>query len=96
MSKARRKGRIFVDWVRNIVEATAIASYSVRARPGAPVAFPLAWDELRTLREPPHESLREARLRLRVPDPWAPFEASRRVLSRRALRLVSPDGAAGP
>ena len=46
MSKARRKGRIFVDWLRNERGATAIAPFSVRARPGAPVACPVSWDEL--------------------------------------------------
>ena len=46
MSKAKRKGRIFIDWLRNQRGATAIMPYSVRERPGAPVAIPLAWDEL--------------------------------------------------
>lgn len=50
MSKAKRRGRIFIDWLRNERGATAIAPFSVRARPGAPVAVPVTWDELPRLR----------------------------------------------
>jgi bifunctional non-homologous end joining protein LigD len=46
MSKAKRKGKIFVDYFRNDYTATAIADFAVRARPGAPVALPLEWKEL--------------------------------------------------
>jgi bifunctional non-homologous end joining protein LigD len=82
MSKARRKGKIFIDWVRNTHEATAIASWSVRARPGAPVALPVSWDELESLRAPLLENPRQARQRLGEPDPWKDFERSRRPLPR--------------
>jgi bifunctional non-homologous end joining protein LigD len=49
MSKAKRKGRIFVDWLRNDRGATAIAPYALRARPGAKVATPVTWEELAAL-----------------------------------------------
>ena len=50
MSKAKRAGKIFIDYFRNDYTATAIADYGVRARPGAPVALPLEWKELKNLR----------------------------------------------
>jgi bifunctional non-homologous end joining protein LigD len=88
MSKAKRKGKIFVDWVRNTREATAIAAYSARARPGAPVAWPVAWEELESLSSPLRESIREASRRMAMPDPWADFEAARRPITRAALARV--------
>lgn len=50
MSKAQRTGRIFIDYFRNDYTATAIADYSARARPGAPVALPIEWEELNKLK----------------------------------------------
>ncbi|MEO5707768.1 MAG: DNA ligase D [Alteraurantiacibacter sp.] len=47
MSKAKRKGRIFIDWLRNQRGATAVLPYSARARENAPVAVPIAWNELK-------------------------------------------------
>ena len=49
MSKAKRKGRIFIDWLRNQRGSTAVLPFSARARPGAPVAVPVSWDELRDM-----------------------------------------------
>ena len=56
MSKAKRTGKIFIDYFRNDYTATAIADYAVRARPGAPVALPLDWNELKRpeIRQPVH------------------------------------------
>ncbi|WP_423141448.1 DNA ligase D [Parablastomonas sp. CN1-191] len=51
MSKAKRKGKIFIDWLRNQRGATAVLPYSARAREGAPVAVPIAWDELGGLKD---------------------------------------------
>jgi bifunctional non-homologous end joining protein LigD len=92
MSKARRKGRIFVDYLRNARGATAVASYSTRAKAGAPVATPLGWDELERLSGPDHYTIVNlpARLRARKKDPWEGFFDVRQSLTR-AMR----EGAAG-
>ena len=49
MSKAKRKGRIFIDWLRNQRGSTAVVPYSARARSGAPVAVPITWNELKAM-----------------------------------------------
>lgn len=49
MSKTKRKGRIFIDWLRNQRGSTAVMPYSARARSGAPVAAPVGRDELRDI-----------------------------------------------
>lgn len=71
MSKAKRTGRIFVDYLRNDYTATAIADYSVRARPGAPVAVPLSWDELKTLRSASAFTIKDVLKRLKKGKPAA-------------------------
>lgn len=74
-TKAERKGRIFVDYLRNGRGNTAIAPYSTRARPGATVAMPLAWDELDISIRADHFTVTNAMARLAnlASDPWAEF-----------------------
>jgi bifunctional non-homologous end joining protein LigD len=60
MSKAKIAGKIFIDYFRNDYTATAIADYGVRARPGAPVALPLEWTELKNLRSADQFSIKDA------------------------------------
>lgn len=91
ISKAKREGKILIDYLRNQRDATAIASYSPRARPGAPVAVPLAWDELDPKGKPRVWNVRDAAARLEQPDPWAAFEASRRPLTKKTQELVRVD-----
>ena len=58
--KVQRKGRIFLDWLRNQRGATAVMPYSARAREGAPVAAPIAWEELDRYQGGNHFTIRDA------------------------------------
>ena len=69
MSKAKRKGLIFIDWLRNERGATAVAPWSLRARPGAKVAMPITWDDLATVRSAGEFDIRTAREKLASPCP---------------------------
>ncbi len=60
MSKAKRKGRIFIDWLRNQRGSTAIMPYAARARSGAPVAAPVSWTELRDIETAARWGVRDA------------------------------------
>jgi bifunctional non-homologous end joining protein LigD len=72
MSKAERRGRILIDYLRNDPTSTAIAPYSTRAREGAPVATPLAWEELNEKLDPRtfNEKTVPGRLEALKSDPW--------------------------
>jgi bifunctional non-homologous end joining protein LigD len=79
MAKAQRKGKVYVDYLRNVRGANAVGAYSTRAREGAPVSLPIEWDELDRLSGPRDLTVAEAPLRVlgygagRTPDPWARY-----------------------
>jgi bifunctional non-homologous end joining protein LigD len=74
MTKAARKGKIYLDYLRNDRGATAVAPFSPRARVGAPVSLPLPWSALKLTERPIFHvaDLPAWRSRLRT-DPWKPM-----------------------
>jgi len=85
--KAARRGRIFLDVARNAWAQTAVAPYSVRARPGAPVAVPIAWDELGRI-EARSFTIENVFRRLdRREDPWKGMARRARGLDAARERL---------
>jgi bifunctional non-homologous end joining protein LigD len=77
-SKERRKGRIYLDYLRNTRGASAIASYSLRARAGFPASTPILWDELRNLSGGGHFNRLNMvrRLQTLAADPWDGLQSS--------------------
>jgi len=87
-AKADRKGRIFVDYLRNGWGASIVTPFSTRSRPGAPVSTPLTWDELRSGAEPLDFTVRTvpARIAGLREDPWHDYAAAaRQTITRAAL-----------
>lgn len=87
-TKAKRDGKIFVDYLRNGRGATAVAPYSTRARSGAPVSMPLGWDELCDAIGPDYFTVLNAPSRLGnlQSDPWAAFRKAARPLPSPGMR----------
>lgn len=88
MSKAKRKGRIFIDYLRNERGATAISPYSPRARQGAPVAWPVTWEQLDGVSSAAAVHIHDAAGHLARPDPWAGYADTRQSLGAAALRAL--------
>ena len=87
MSKQKRKGKIYVDYLRNGKGATAVAAYSTRARPGAPLSVPLSWDELSNDLRSDHftiHNIHERLGRLRK-DPWKDYFKTRQRITRAMI-----------
>ena len=89
--KDSRGDRVYADIMRNAYAQTVVAPYSVRARPGAPVATPLRWAELEDSGLTPHQftlrTVGERLARLGQSDPWAGLARRRYSLARAAQRL---------
>jgi bifunctional non-homologous end joining protein LigD len=81
MSKAKRTGKIFIDYFRNDMTATAIADFAVRARPGAPVAVPLEWRELKSLEAPDQFTMADVLKRLKRKRPDGSASRGQRIPS---------------
>jgi bifunctional non-homologous end joining protein LigD len=82
ITKARRKGRIFIDYLRNQRGATFVAPYSTRSRPGAPVAVPITWAELEGGIQSGHFTVETLfrRLSSLPADPWKDLREAAREL----------------
>jgi len=79
MTKSLRKGRIFIDYFRNSREATSVAAYSSRARPGAPVSAPVTWEQLARTTGANEFTVLNLKKRLRA-DPWRDIAKVRQKL----------------
>jgi bifunctional non-homologous end joining protein LigD len=91
MAKAKRRGRIFIDYLRNDRSATAIAPYSPRARPGAPVAWPVEWADLADITASGAVGVTDVLAGRRKPAPWKRYP-SRQSLKAQSLRALGVDG----
>ena len=87
LAKKARGGKIFIDYLRNGRMATAVAPWSPRARPGAGIAFPLSWGQVKAGLDPAAFNLWTYETLLKKPDPWADFRASA-VSLKPALRKM--------
>jgi bifunctional non-homologous end joining protein LigD len=87
MAKKNRAGRIFLDYLRNDMTATAVAPLSPRAREGAPVSMPLNWSQVRAGLEPRRFSIRTAREILARNRPWANYDDASRPLGPALRKL---------
>ncbi|MET3899962.1 bifunctional non-homologous end joining protein LigD [Devosia sp. UYZn731] len=89
MSKAKRKGRMFVDYLRNERGSTAIAPWSSRSRQGAPAAVPVSWDELKDIKAANQFSLAAAAERAKKPDPWKGYFSTTQTITKAMLDKVA-------
>jgi bifunctional non-homologous end joining protein LigD len=90
MSKAARKGKIYVDYLRNDLGSTAIAPYSTRNRAGAPVSVPITWDELSSRMKSDHFNIHNlpARLAKLTKDPWAGITKTKQCITASMLKKL--------
>ena len=91
MSKAKRTGRIFIDYLRNGRGSTAIAPYSTRARPGGQIATPVSWKELKDGAVPADFTLASVprRIAKRFKDPWVEMGSMKQAITVKMIKALS-------
>ena len=87
--KASRKGKLFIDYLRNERGATAIAPWSTRSRQGAPVAVPVSWEELDTIKAANQFSLNAAIERVKQRDPWKGYFTTSQAITKAMVSSVA-------
>jgi bifunctional non-homologous end joining protein LigD len=87
MAKAKRVGRIFLDYLRNDRMSTAVAPLSPRGRPGAPVSMPVHWSAVKKGLDPAKFTVRTAAARLAKDKPWTDYDAAAKPLAPAIKRL---------
>jgi bifunctional non-homologous end joining protein LigD len=90
MSKAARRGKIFIDYLRNERGATAVVAYSSRAKAGAPVSTPIAWEELGRVKSPQQFTVQNLPKRLKNlrSDPWAELPKLRQAIASPRKKVL--------
>jgi len=91
MSKAKRRGRIFLDYLRNERSATAIAPFSPRARQGAPAAWPVEWPDLPGIGSAAEVRVADVLSGRRAPVSWKRYEARQQITAGALAALGVPE-----
>jgi bifunctional non-homologous end joining protein LigD len=89
-AKQGRESRILIDYLRNNRTNTSVAAYSARARPGATVSMPIAWEQLSARRQPDRFTVLSVPRRLERPsaDPWRQYWKTRQRISAAAFKAI--------
>ena len=91
MAKAKRKRKVYIDYLRNTKGATAVAAFSTRAKSGAPVSVPLSWDELSPDLRSDHFTVGNigSRLKSLRDDPWGEYYTVKQSLTKTMSERLS-------